>query len=207
MKIAAIYCALATSLVGCAGEKTSDFKPIENGFGYISHVRGFTDRSLSAGLWYRDSDGKQTVVWPHLKLINSDNPIIKNKIAILVGDKAELYSDGVERLMQKLIAFEAPSGPPMDITGQIFHKYCAESSVNITNILNDSFVSLVKTSDGLHIFFGVLSRNVRGPGDYMAEDASVTISWHDIEAIMADVKKTGKVKKEKWSGMEYLQKD
>jgi len=210
MKITIISGALAVSLLsGCAIEHTSDFTPIEkgNGFGYVTHVRGFTDRSLSAGLLYQDSSGKRVEVWPHLELIESDNPVITNNFALLVGGKAELYKDGNERLRERLIAFEAPSGPPLDITDQVLQKYCEESGVDFTNVTKDSFVCLIKTNGVLQIGFGILKRNERGPGDITAHDATMTISWHGIEVIMADVKQNGKLKKEKWSGTEYLQKD
>ena len=95
----------------------------------------------------------------------------------------------------------------MDITDQVLQKYCAETGVAFTNVIKDSFVCLTKTNGLLQIGFGILKRNERGPGDITAHDATMTISWHDIEAIMADVKKNGKLKKEKWSGTEYLQKD
>jgi hypothetical protein len=208
MKTRTIFYLLIVPLfVGCTIEHTSDFTPIEkgNGFGYVTHVRGFTDRSLSAGLLYQDANGKRIQVWPHLELIGN-NPVITNNLAVLVGGKAEIYDDGVERWRERLIAFEAPAGPPLDITDQVLQKYCAESGVAFTNVTKDSFVSLVKTSDGLNILFGILRRNVRGSGDYMAEDATLIISWHDIDAIAADVKQNGKLKREKWSGMEYLQK-
>jgi hypothetical protein len=210
MNTRTFLCLFATSLiVGCVGEKTSKFTPIENGsgFGYVTHVSGFTDRSLSAGLWYQDSNNKRTVVWPHLELIKSDNPVITNNIALLVGGKAELYKDGNERLRERLIAFEAPTGPPLDITDQVLQKYCASSGVAFTNVTKDSFVSLTKTNETLQILFGIVKIGERGPGDVTAHDATMTISWRDIETIMADVKKNGKLKKEKWSGTEYLQLD
>src|ERR1017187_131804 len=210
MKTEIIFYALLTSLLaGCVVEHTSDFTPIENGngFGYVTQVRGFTDRSLSAGLLYRDSNGKKVVVWPHLELIGINNPAITNSVALLVGGKADLYDDGVERLRQRLIAFEAPDGPPLDITDQVLKKYCAESGIAFTNVTKDSFTSLVKINDGLQIYFGIITIGESRPGWISNHDASTTISWRDIEAIMQDVKKSGKLKKEKSSGTEYLQKD
>ncbi len=209
MKTRIILCGFIASLfAGCAVEHTSDFTPIENGsgFGYVTHVRGFTDRSLSTGLLYQDSSGKRTMVWPHLELINGDNPAITNNIAVLVGGNAELYDDGRERLRDRLIAFEAPTGPPLDITDQVLQKYCADSGVNFTNVIKDSFVALTKTNGALQILFGIIKIGERGPGSINDHDASLTISWHDVEAIMQDVKKNGKAQKEKWSGFEYLQK-
>jgi hypothetical protein len=198
----------ATVLAGCKIDHTNNFTPIENGngYGYVTHVRGFTDRSLSAGLLYQDANGKRTRVWPYLELIDN-NPVITNNLAVLVGGKAEIYDDGVERWRQRLIAFEAPLGLPLDITDQVLQEYCAESGVSFTNVTKDSFVSLTKTNGALQILFGIVRIGERGPGDITAHDATMTISWHDIEAIMQDIKQNGKLKKEKWSGTEYLQKE
>lgn len=201
---------VALLLAGC--NKTNrpnenDFTPLENGFGYVTHVSGFTDRSLSEGLWFQDSTGKRTRVWPYLQMLWGNNIQITNNIAVLVGGIASRYTDGRERLSDRLMAFEAPIGPPMDITDQVFQKYCVESGVAFTNVTKDSFVSLTKNNGALQILFGIIIIGERGPGTINHHDAAMTISWHDIEAVMQDVKNTGKLKKEKWSGVEYLQKD
>ena len=50
-------------LVGCGkggGKDSDEFRPLENGFGYGVHTKGFTDKTLRADLQYRDSiDGNQ----------------------------------------------------------------------------------------------------------------------------------------------------
>jgi hypothetical protein len=108
MKTKTILYLLAIPLfAGCASEWTSKFTPIQNGFGYVTRVKGTVDQSLSAAFCYRDTNGTMTVVWPGLDIINGDNPAIKNDTALLVGGKAELYYDGVERLTQRLIVFRA----------------------------------------------------------------------------------------------------
>jgi hypothetical protein len=198
---------IAYLLVGCGkigAGKGNDFEPLENGFGYVTHVSGFTDRSLSEGLWYQDSTGKRTRVWPYLQMIWGDNIQITNTIAVLVGGKAEIYNDGVERLRDRLMAFEAPAGPPMDITEQVLQKYCSERGMKSADVIQDSFHSLTKTNDALEIIFLVLTKTT---GNTDVHGVTNVISWHDIEAIIRDVKKTGKLKKEKRSGVEYLQKE
>src|SRR5882762_969205 len=91
--------ALTMGLFASCGKKSNDFTPIGNGFGYVTHVSGFTDRSLSEGLWYQDSTGKRTRVWPYLQMVWGDNIQITNNIAVLVGGIAHTYKeDGVERL-------------------------------------------------------------------------------------------------------------
>jgi hypothetical protein len=203
------FCLFAACLLaGCASEWTSKFTPIQDGFGYVTHVKGIVDQSLSTALCYRDNNGKIAVVWPSLDIINGDNPVIKNDTAILVGGKAELYYDGVERLTQRLIVFKGPSGPPMDVTDQILEKYYAGTGLGLTNFMKDGFASLTKTNNLIQIEF-VSTKGMPGGKDFYSTSfgCHLIISWHDIEAIMADVKKNGKLKKEKWSGTEYLQKD
>ena len=208
MKTQVIICGLMTSLLtGCASETKSDFTPIEGGFGYVTHVRRVDEGSLSAGFCYRDSSGNTKNVWPHLEILWGNNMVVSNDTAFFVGGRGEVYNDGKERLRERLIAFKAPSGLPLDITDQVLQKYCAESGVSFTNVIKDSFVSLVKTNGGVRILFGIIKIGERGPGTITDHDAFLIIPWHDMQAIMQDVKKNGKLKKEKWSGTEYLQKD
>jgi hypothetical protein len=202
-----LYLLAITLLSGCASETTSDFNPVEGGFGYVTHVRGFTDRSMTMGFCYRDANGNTTVVWPYLQMVWGNNMVINNDTALLVGGIAALYKDGNERLSDRLIAFKGPSGPPMDITDQVLKKYYAGTGFGLTNFMWDSFNTLNKTNNSIRILFG--STKIR-PGTkniWDPFDCYLTISWDDINTIMADVKKTGKLKKEKWSGTEYLQKD
>jgi hypothetical protein len=212
MKPKIILCeVIALLLVGCskANEtKVNNFTPIENGFGYEQHSQETypMHRAIWTSLSYQDSTGKITQVWPNLMIIWGNNIVITNKTAFLVGGKADLLSDRIEK---RLIAFEAPNGPPLDITDQVLKKYCSESGVAFTNIVKNTFDTLTKTNNAVQIDFVILKRNVRSSGDIMGDDGTLTISWHDIEAIMQDVKKTGKLQNEKWSGVEfeYFQKD
>jgi hypothetical protein len=199
----------ACLMVGCEPEKTSDFKPIENGsgFGYITRVRGVVDRKLQAGLVYKDTNGTKVIVWSYLQMLWGDNIQVTNNMAVFVGGRSELYDDGVERFRERLMAFEAPAAPAVDITDQAFQKYSAETGVEFTNIIKDSFVSLTKTNDSILILFGIIRIGERGPGTITDHDAYLMLSWHDIEAIIQDVKKTGTLHKEKRSGVQYLQKD
>jgi hypothetical protein len=199
-----MLCSCAILLfAGCDKSNADKFLMIENGFGYGGHSQGFPDRKTWAGLQYQDPTGKRTDVWAYLSMA-SPAVQITNNLAMLVGG---VYDDGMKRFNDRLIVFEAPAGPPMDITDQVLRKYCAESDVAFTNVVNNSFTSITKTNSAVQIEFGILKRGERGLGTINIHDASMTISWHDIEAIMADVKRTGKLKKEKWSGVEYLQKE
>lgn len=196
-------------LSGCDNppEKKYDFQPLENGFGFEGHSKETypMHEAAWAGLVYKQSNNVSVAVWPYVMQVSEIQ--ITNNIAVLVGGVSEIKSDGHEGLTQRLIAFEAPAGPTMDITGDVFKKYCSETSVNLTNIIKDSFATLTKTNNGLLLEFGIIKIGLRVEGSVDAEGASEVVSWDEIRGIMRDVKKNGKVKKEKWSGAEYLQKE
>lgn len=212
MKVKSRFLGFSLSLivVGCAGHQSSHFTPIEGGFGYITHRDRVIDASLSAALCYQDATGNTTVVWPHLSLINGDNPIITNNVAFLVGGKTLEYTDGDEhltRLTQRLFVFEAPSGPPMDITDQVLKRYYAGTGFGLTNFMWDSFSSLRKTNDSIRIAF-VSTKLLPGSAHHWQPfDSWATISLSDIKAIMKDVRANGTLQKEKSSGIQYLEEE
>jgi hypothetical protein len=207
MKTRLIFCGFIASLfVGCTSETKSDFNPVEGNYGYMTHVSGFTDRSLTLSFCYRDTNGNTIAVWPSLKIVPGNNLVVSNDTALFVGGKAAIYPDGNERLTERLIAFKGPTGSPMDITDQVFQKYYEDKGLSLTNFLG--FNSLDKTNGEIQILFGS-TKGRPGSKEFLttAFGSTLTISWNEIGLIMNDVKKNGKLKREKWSGFEYLQKD
>ena len=206
MKTQIIIYGLAASLfAGCESETTSDFNSVEGNFGYVTHARGFTDRSLTEGFCYRDATGKTTVVWPYLQMVWANNLVASNDTAVFVGGVASLFTDGNERLKMRLIAFKGPVGPPMDITDQVLMKYYNGTDMSLTNW--SGYNSLDKTNGSILITFGSAKIRPGSKNIWDGFDCFQTISWNEIDAIMQDIKQNGKLKMEKWSGTEYLQKD
>ncbi|HEX3623839.1 MAG TPA: hypothetical protein VH280_00280 [Verrucomicrobiae bacterium] len=154
-----------------------------------------------AGLVYRDSTGKTSDVW---KVLGMASPAVQttNQFAMFLGG---VYEKG--DFNDRLIVFEVSNGPPADITEQVFQRYFAESGVKREDIQQDTIVSLLETNGEIEINFGILKKNVRSPGDIMAGDGNEIISWNDIKAMSADVKKNGKLEKERSSGFDYFKKD
>lgn len=183
--------------------------PLENGFEIASYSAPNYPGHHATGsnLFYKDPVGKRTRIWPYLLIIWGNNTVIRSNMIVAVAGKADTYGDGQERLTKRLIGFEAPAGPPMDITDQVLQKFCLENGVQRTNIIKDSFVSITKTNDAIAIDFVVLKYDTRGSGTSEAGDGRAVVSWDDIKAIMQDVRNNGKTKKEKWSGFEYLQEE
>ena len=198
---------LAGLVCGCAGQKTSEFKEVENGFGYFTHVSGVIDPSITAGLCYRDANGNISAVWPHLQIVWGNNIVITNNTAVLIGGRAEVYKDGRERLSDRLIAFKAPKGPPVDITEPLLQIWASQNSLSITNYIKDSFVSITETNDAIQIVFISVRYGERGPGTINAHGTTFVIPWRRVETVIQDVMKNGKPKKEEQSGFEYLEKD
>lgn len=204
-----IVAILALISTGCGRSNSfqNDFEPLKNHFGILSHVESTypMHKAVSASLVYQNPNGSTVVIWPYIDAVAKIQ--ITSNYVVLVGGKADAYKDGHERLSQRLIAFEAPSGPPMDITDDVLKKYCVKSGVAFTNIIKDSYASLIETNGLLQIDFGIIKTGLRGEGSIDAEDGAFVVSWDEIKSIMAEVKKTGKLKKEKWSGVEYFQKE
>jgi len=208
IKAKAISCVIIVCLItGCEREETGGFTPMENGFGFAQHSKKTSPmhRAIWADFEYRDTNGIATVVWPYIHSVESIQ--ISSNTVVLLGRKAKPFGDGIERLTTRLVAFEAPTGPPMDITDQVLENWCGKNGVQVTNIIQDSFVGLIKTNNVLRFDFGIIKRGLRGPDTIDAADGTAMISWSEVAEIIQDVKKTGKLKKEKWSGVEYLQKD
>ncbi len=75
MKTRLILCGFITSLfVGCTSETKSDFNPVEGNYGYMTHVSGFTDRSLTLSFCYRDMYGEQPKIKGLIKFNTNENP-------------------------------------------------------------------------------------------------------------------------------------
>ena len=197
-----LICLCILAIFGSGCEQKHNL-PIENGYEYAGHTEGLIDKKMWAGLQYRGSDGKVIGVWGYLILADPDIQITNN-LAVFVGG---VYDNGMQRFTDRLIAFEAPAGPPIDITEELLQKYSAKSGVQLSDIMPDSFTGLTKTNDLLRIELGIIKRNERGPGDMTTHDGTLMISWEVIKLIIQDVKKNGKLKTEKWSGIQYLQKE
>jgi hypothetical protein len=92
----------------------------------------------------------------------------------------------------------------MDITDQVMGNWCRKNGLGLTNFLKDSFVSLTKTNRALQIEFVVIKKQ---PNKTDSFGTNALIPWEEIYAIMEDVKRTGTVRNEKGTGMEYLKKE
>jgi hypothetical protein len=207
-----IYCHFIPLLltIGCGSsvsKNESDYIPLENGFGCLLQSKEIypMHKAAMAGLVYSNTNGNKFAVWSCIDGVFEVQ--ITNNIAVFVGGKTEESISANQKMGQRLIAFEAPYGPPLDITDEVLENYCSKNNCAITNIVKNSFTSLTKTNDLIKIEFVIIKNGLRGKGSVDADGGTEIISWRNIEAIMADVKKNGKLKKEKQSGIEYLQKE
>jgi hypothetical protein len=206
-----IICVGLIGVAACsqAGDSRQDtFTPLTNGFGYVTHVSNGAERSLTQGLWYQNAAGKKTWVWPYLQMVWGQNLQISSNVVLLIGGVSEPIARGGDLLRDHLIAFRAPSGPPMDITDDIFRIFCTNTGVSFTNIQRDNgFVGLIETNDSVQIDISFWRKHEGAPTWSDSTNAIFTISWGDIDRVLEDVKKNGKMRKEKRSGIEYLKNE
>jgi hypothetical protein len=187
------------------------FTPLTNGFGYVTHVHGRTDPSLTQGLWYQDTTGNKKWVWPYLKTVWGgkwgDNLQVSNDLIVLIGEITVADSDGEEDAGDRLIAFQAPSGPPVDISEDVYKRFSTKNDVALTNIVRNTINGLIKSDNGIEMRVPYF-KSGGGKRDVLDPDRiTFQISWPELEAIVADVRKTGVTKKEKRSGIGYLKKE
>jgi hypothetical protein len=193
---------------GCSpsgGRRDGGFVPIANGFGFGQHSKGTYPghRAIWADFEYCDTNGVRTTVWPSLNSVDSVQ--VNNGLVVFLGDKSYTYRNGTQGQVPRVIAFEAPSGPPMDISNEILRKWASKSDIEFTDISQDSLIWLTKTNDALRLDFGIVKRGLRGPGTIDALGAFAIISWEEARQIMQKVRKEGKLKKEQSSGIDYLE--
>ena len=197
-------------LLGCSDNSRhpqSQFTPLENGFGFMSHsVDTYPMHKATWGdLVYRQAGGSNIIVWPYLFPIPGIE--VHSNVVILIGGRAEPHRDGSERLAKRITAFTAPNGPRLDITEDVLDRYCRESNLTSTNIMKDSLVGITQTNDVLRIDFVILKFGLHGEGSINDADGIEFISWPEVQVIMDAVKAKGSVKREKWSGFEYLERE
>jgi hypothetical protein len=203
-------CALLL-LSGCGGEETVTFTPLQGGFGYATHTRGYIDKTIYCDLEFQDVSGKRTPVWPNLMIVWGNNIQIHNDLAVFIGGHRYWYprgnaGEGEWGLTKRLMAFKGPAGRPLDITDEIVKHWRTENPAERekAEIIRDGFVGLRSTDDALLADFPYLTKE---GGRIKDHDGLATVTWQELEAIAADVGKNGTVHKEKGTDTEYLQKD
>jgi hypothetical protein len=185
-------------LNGSAIAANGNFTPLENGYEYILRRDGLIHVSAWAELRYRSSSGKTSTVWPYV--MQTESITITNKVAAFIGRKAipDDREPKREVLVNRVIAIEAP-GPALDISDQILKLWCMEKGSDLPVALKTfNVVSLRRVASGIEVDFIVaIERKPTG--------ITFRLKWKELLDAMKEVTAKGKRKKEKWSGIEYLQ--
>jgi hypothetical protein len=181
---------------GCSRE---DYRPLKNGYGYVVHRKGIIHERVWADL-RRLEDDKPILLWPHLG--DPAKVQIHNETVLFIGGMGVSSTEG-QVLVDTLIGFSRSSGGPADLTDAFFRKWCAETGVPFANISEDALVSLSSTNDSVKLTFLIMKGSP--PIDVVGTNAF--LNWWDIETMIRDAVKTGTRHKEKWSGVEYWQKN
>jgi hypothetical protein len=185
----------------CQTQPTTKSISVGGGFIVQGHSYGSSEKGAWTGLRYQNQ-GKEKVVWPYLGPAWGAAFQLNQNTAVLIGGIAAPYADGRERLTERLLAFEAPNGPTVDITDQVFIPWCNRNGFSITNVVRDGFHSVVNTNGLLQIIFLVTENNLART---RVMGTNLFIAWSEIGNIIADAKSKGHMVKEKWSGVEYLE--
>jgi len=191
------------SFTGCGSISNSE--PLSGGYEEVTYTRNSLSEPSAhqITLQYRDSNGVRVMIWP-----SETGAVIHNDVAVFVAEKTSETPnpDNRRATTERLFAVRAPN-LPLDITDQVLQQYCTETGLAFTNFVKDSFASLNKTDNALEIPFGILSRGERGPGTINIHGTTMTLSWHDIKAIMQDVSATGTIRKDRVWHTSYIEKD
>jgi hypothetical protein len=190
----AIFC---VSLVGCASR---DVEPLGNGYQEVT----YTQNSISEpsahriSLQYRNTNGKQTMIWPSLWGVRE---VIKSDVALFVGNVASEspQSDNLRATEPRLFAVKA-SGPPLDITEEILWRWSKNSGKDFSEALKTASVSYVEEKDNsLEFHFATWPPTL--PSIVTRWD------WNGILDIMREVKEKGVARKDRVWGATYIEKE
>lgn len=148
----------------------------------------------------RLEDDKPILLWPHLG--DPAKVQVHNQTVLFIGGMGVDSAEG-QILTDRLIGFSPSSGGPADLTDAFFKKWCAETGVPLASISQDALVSLSSTNDSAKLTFLIM----KGSPPIDEVGTNMVVTWWDIETMIRDAVKTGTRRQEKWSGIEYWQKN
>ena len=192
---------LTTGLAGCASTRV--IVPVGNGYEEVGHpTRATTSQPETArvSFQYREPDGRTVLIWPNLYGVNE---VIKDKVAVFVGDKAyeKMDQDHPRTTRPRLFAVNA-SGPPLDITDEILWRWSRTSGKDFAKAV--SLLSLETPAEengrlAIHLVFWTDEKDW--------PDAVMRLDWNQVSDLMREVKAKGVVRKDPRWGSTYIEKE
>ena len=165
---------------------------LDNGFVCSEHARRLHTAPVRwVTLEYHPPTGPAMVVWPSVSRAWEKTIQISNHTAVLVGYSPETRSNSPPG---RLIGFEAPAGPPTDISEQVLRKWCGQQGVEPASIVEVSFGSIARANDVLLIEFRARKKTAEAPRSRGAITATVVVPWKELAALIEEVQKGVKPK-------------
>ena len=175
-------------LAGCQSHKT--VAALGSGFEEITHstyaLVGEPELPRIS-FEHRGSGDKTVLIWPSLYGVNE---IIKNDLAIFVGDKAYV-DEGGKGTHPRLFAVQTPE-LPLDITDEVLWHWSKSAGRDFAKTLNQFALVIPAEKNGrleLQIVFWSEEKD-------WPDKVAVQLDWSQISTIMNAVRKKGVMKKD-----------
>jgi hypothetical protein len=182
--VVALFC-----FIGCS-RNTTRTTPLGDGYEEVVYVYPhFSEpESHTITLQFRNSEGKQVMVWPSLMSAT----VVRDGIAIFVANRTmeTNKTDGIWPQTCRLFAVRAPE-QPLDITDEVVGRWAQESGKDVVKYLEgpepiepQEKNGKIDTEFSFYNFPGIV----------------VSLSWEQLSKIMDEVKTNGiQAKDPKWN--------
>jgi hypothetical protein len=191
---------LGAMLVGCASSRT--VTPQGNGYEEVSHPPMSTSETATTrdSFQYRAPNGKITRIWPSLYGVNE---VVKENVAIFVGDVAYVSSDPENRkgIKPRLFAVKSPA-LPVDITDDVLWRWSKAWGKDY-RLAQQRFTMVTP-----HEKNGRLELQLEFWSDEKSwpDMTTLQLDWSEVTDIMNDVQAKGKMRKDLRWGTSYIAK-
>jgi len=192
------FLTVAASLccTGCGGSYNR-VDPLGSGYQETAHIQYSSSEpeGSQTSFQYRTPNGRKVTIWPSV----SSGPIIKNNVAIFVGNVAwEPRKFGERWIMgTKLFAVKSPE-PLLDITDEVLWRWCKDSGKDFEKISAKAMIVYIEETNNIEMcYFGILPHT----------DANIGLDWNQISDIMREVNEKGVAHKDLRWGTSYVEKE
>ena len=175
--------------IGCS-RNTTRVTPLGDGYEEVVFVYPhFSEpESHTTTLQFKNSEGKQVMVWPSLMSAT----VVKNGIAVFVANRTMATNkiDGIWPQTWRLFAVRAPE-PPLDITDEVVGRWAQESGKDAAKYLDEPEpIEPQEKSGKIDTEFSF----------YDIPGAVISLSWDQLSNIVDEVKTNGVQNKDlKWN--------
>jgi hypothetical protein len=198
----ALYLLSTILLLGLIGCKTHpEIQTLSGGYEEITHPNRSPAASVEprVSLNYRSPDGRELLIWPS---VFASEEVIKDDVAIFVGDKAYVSSDPDDPRGTKprLFAVKAPN-PPLDVTDEVLWYWSKASGRDFGKARRlFNIATPVNKGDNVEVQLEFYVNESGWP-----DNATLQLDWNQIAEIMRTVQAKGTVHKDPRWDTPYIQ--